>query len=93
MRIWVPERAETKNATARADRQEREGAMPKTNKVLTIPAPGVLANDDVSLTVGRGEIVALLGENGAGKSTLMNILSGLYTPDAGEVIIDGKKIG
>ena len=59
---------------------------------ITKQFPGVLANDDVSLTVGRGEIVALLGENGAGKSTLMNILSGLYTPDAGEVVIDGEQL-
>jgi len=57
---------------------------------ITKQFPGVLANDDVSLSVERGEIVALLGENGAGKSTLMNILSGLYTPDAGEVLIDDE---
>lgn len=59
---------------------------------ITKRFPGVLANDDVNLTVGRGEIVALLGENGAGKSTLMNILSGLYTPDEGEVLIDGENL-
>jgi ABC-type uncharacterized transport system ATPase subunit len=54
--------------------------------------PGVLANDDVNLEVQPGEIHALLGENGAGKSTLMNILSGLYHPDAGEIRVDGKRI-
>ena len=59
---------------------------------ITKQFPGVLANDDVSLTVQRGEIVALLGENGAGKSTLMNILNGLYTPDHGEVVIDGASL-
>ena len=53
--------------------------------------PGVLANDGTNLTLRRGEIHALLGENGAGKSTLMNILSGLYKPDSGEIYVDGEK--
>jgi ABC-type uncharacterized transport system ATPase subunit len=51
--------------------------------------PGVIANQDVDLDVMSGEIHALLGENGAGKSTLMNILTGIYQPDAGGIIIDG----
>jgi general nucleoside transport system ATP-binding protein len=51
--------------------------------------PGVIANADIELEVRQGEIHALLGENGAGKSTLMNILTGIYQPDAGEIIIDG----
>ncbi|MGO4570048.1 ABC transporter ATP-binding protein [Rhizobium sp. 2YAF20] len=51
--------------------------------------PGVIANEDVDLDVLPGEIHALLGENGAGKSTLMNILTGIYQPDAGRIIIDG----
>ena len=54
--------------------------------------PGVVANDDVTLDVRRGEVHALLGENGAGKSTLMNILYGLYHPDAGEILLQGKHI-
>ncbi|MDP2233766.1 MAG: ABC transporter ATP-binding protein [Actinomycetota bacterium] len=51
--------------------------------------PGVLANDQVSLLMEKGEIVALLGENGAGKSTLMNVVYGLLSADSGEVLVDG----
>jgi general nucleoside transport system ATP-binding protein len=50
------------------------------------------ANDDVSLTLHRGELVALLGENGAGKTTLMNILFGHYVPDAGRVLVEGEEL-
>lgn len=53
--------------------------------------PGVLACDDVSLEIGEGEILALVGENGAGKTTLMNILMGLYQPDAGRILINGEE--
>lgn len=53
--------------------------------------PGVVANDDITLQVKKGEIHALLGENGAGKSTLMNILFGLYQQDRGEIYVRGKK--
>ncbi len=52
----------------------------------------VLANDKVWLDIYRGEILALLGENGSGKTTLMNMLSGIYFPDEGEICIDGKPV-
>ncbi len=54
--------------------------------------PGVVALDNVSLAVGRGEVVALCGENGAGKSTLMKILGGVYQPDAGEISWEGRPV-
>ncbi len=59
---------------------------------LTKRFPGVVANDDVSFTLEPGEIHAFLGENGAGKSTLMNMLYGLITPDAGEILVRGKPV-
>lgn len=52
----------------------------------------VLANENVDLTLRKGEIHALLGENGAGKSTLMNMLSGIYTPDSGSIFVRGEKV-
>jgi ribose transport system ATP-binding protein len=57
---------------------------------LTKSFPGVRALKGVSLTVGRGEVVAVIGENGAGKSTLMKILAGVQTADTGEIRIDGE---
>ena len=59
---------------------------------ITMDFPGVRANEDVTLSIRKGEIFALVGENGAGKSTLMNILYGILTPTKGQVVIKGKPI-
>src|SRR5271165_6554197 len=59
---------------------------------ITKRFPGILANDRVSLTLHRGEILALLGENGAGKSTLMNIIYGLYHADEGIFQVKGNNV-
>lgn len=60
-------------------------------KHITKRFPGIVANDDVTIQIKKGEIYALLGENGAGKSTLMSILFGMYEPDEGEIYVRGKK--
>lgn len=60
-------------------------------KNITKRFPGIVANDNVTIQIKKGEIYALLGENGAGKSTLMSMLFGMYEPDEGEIYIRGKK--
>ena len=52
----------------------------------------VIANDNVNLTLKKGEILSILGENGSGKTTLMNMLSGIYFPDEGQIFVDGKEV-
>ena len=52
----------------------------------------VTANDKVCLSVKRGEILSVLGENGSGKTTLMNMISGIYYPDEGQIFVNGKEV-
>ena len=52
----------------------------------------IVANDGINLKVKRGEILSLLGENGSGKTTLMNMISGIYFPDEGRILVDGKAV-
>ena len=52
----------------------------------------IVANDQVDLTVYKGEILAVLGENGSGKTTLMNMISGIYYPDSGKIFVNGDSL-
>ncbi len=61
-------------------------------KNITKVFGNIVANKDVCLTVNRGEILSVLGENGSGKTTLMNMISGIYFPDSGQIFIDGKEV-
>ena len=69
--------------------------MPKTLVQMTDIVktfPGVRALDNAQITLYSGEVLGLLGENGAGKSTLMNVLGGVYKPDSGKIVVDGKEV-
>jgi len=61
-------------------------------KNITKTFGSIVANNNVSLTVNRGEILSILGENGSGKTTLMNMISGIYFPDSGQVFINGEEV-
>jgi simple sugar transport system ATP-binding protein len=86
--------AHLKSGGAGADRRPpSSGVAPVVELVgITKAFPGVVANDDITFEVRRGEVHCLLGENGAGKSTLMAILSGLQRPDTGLIKVDGTPV-
>jgi general nucleoside transport system ATP-binding protein len=74
-------------------RSVAEAATPAVELIeITKTFPGVVANDRISLAAMPGEVLCLLGENGAGKSTLMSILSGIYRPDDGRIVVGGKPV-
>ena len=75
------------------DRSSPQTATPAVELTdITKTFPGVVANDRISLAAMPGEVLCLLGENGAGKSTLMSILSGIYRPDEGRILVDGRPV-
>ena len=76
--------------TERKSKVETKAAIELKNITKTFGS--VVANKDVNLTVNRGEILSILGENGSGKTTLMNMISGIYFPDHGQIFIDGEEV-
>jgi ABC-type uncharacterized transport system ATPase subunit len=79
-------------STITAQTLERESPYAIEMRGIYKAWPGVVANDDVNLTVRKGEIHALVGENGAGKTTLMNILYGLIRPNRGQIFVNGQHV-
>ncbi len=78
------------NMEGRRDGMESDNVIEMRH--ITKEFPGIIANDDITLELRRGEVHALLGENGAGKSTLMSVLFGLYQPEKGTILKDGKEV-
>ena len=83
--------ADRGRSASKHHRQSRPTACVSSCATSRKRFPGVLANDKISISADRGKVLGLLGENGAGKTTLMNILSGLYKPDSGQILIDGEE--
>jgi general nucleoside transport system ATP-binding protein len=89
----VSSAAHVNSEGAGVTRPPSSGAAPVVELAgITKAFPGVVANDDITFEVRRGEVHCLLGENGAGKSTLMAILSGIQRPDAGQIRVDGELV-
>ena len=79
--------------TEKTERKRKVELKPAIElKNITKTFGSVVANKDVNLTVRRGEILSILGENGSGKTTLMNMISGIYFPDHGQIFIDGEEV-
>ena len=81
-----------KNVSHYSKQEENEGITSLTMEGITKRFPGLLALNNVNIEIGKGEILALVGENGAGKTTLMNVLMGLYQADEGRITVNGKEI-
>ena len=81
-----------KNVSHHPKQEENEGITSLTMEGITKRFPGLLALNNVNIEIGKGEILALVGENGAGKTTLMNVLMGLYQADEGRITVNGKEI-
>jgi ABC-type sugar transport system ATPase subunit len=86
----IPRRSESSKPVSAA--RAGSGTVVLEARGISKSFPGVKALEEVRLTVRRGRLHALLGENGAGKSTLINILAGVFPPDAGEVLLDGQPV-
>ena len=99
-RLWRADRRDLAGAAARTDRAVRaqaQGGGAMTTPLLETRGVwqrfgGLVANSDVSISVGRGEIVGLIGPNGAGKSTLFNLIAGVLPPTQGSIMFDGEDV-